>query len=66
MVSERGLRDPAEGLAPVVEPLLAVRGRLRERGDYALADAVRDALSAGGVEIKDTRQGSRWELARSP
>ncbi|MDH2429465.1 hypothetical protein [Sphaerisporangium sp. TRM90804] len=54
-------REPAERLAPLVEPFVALRLRLRESGAYELADAVRDALAAGGVTVEDTPAGPRWD-----
>jgi hypothetical protein len=59
-----GLRDPAELLAPLVEPLLALRADLRTAGRYELADAVRGALTRAGVEVRDTPEGTDWHLER--
>ncbi|ACZ43481.1 cysteinyl-tRNA synthetase [Thermobaculum terrenum ATCC BAA-798] len=42
-----------------VRELLALRAEVRARGDYALADALRSDLEARGVELRDTRQGTR-------
>jgi cysteinyl-tRNA synthetase len=64
--------DPASwatssDLAPMVDALvqvaLAQRSAARERKDYAAADAVRDQLSAAGVVIEDTPDGSHWSLS---
>ena len=57
-----GLRDPADLLAPLVEPLLALRADLRAAGRYELADAVRGALTGAGVEVRDTPQGTDWHV----
>lgn len=57
-------RDPRDRLAPLVEPLLALRARLRERGGYDVADALRGALAAGGVSVEDTPSGHRWTTPR--
>lgn len=43
-----------------IEALLAERRALRQRGDYAAADRVRQQLAAMGVAIKDTVTGSGW------
>ena len=56
----RGLSDPRDALAPAVEPLVDVRAELRRTGRFELADAVRDALKAAGVELRDTPDGTRW------
>ena len=43
---------------------LAQRQAARARKDYAAADAIRDQLAALGVQVEDTPQGPRWEVAR--
>lgn len=63
--AQDGLRDPAETLGTAVEPLLTLRAALRRQRRYAAADAIRDALTAAGLEIKDTADGTRW-AARAP
>ncbi|MBU2667261.1 hypothetical protein KOI35_27500 [Actinoplanes bogorensis] len=55
-----GVADPATTHRPLVEPLLALRTRLRAAGDYATADALRDALAAADIQIFDTPDGTRW------
>jgi hypothetical protein len=56
-----GLADPRARLAPAVEPLLALRATLRGEGNYAAADAIRDALAAAGLDVSDTPEGTRWQ-----
>lgn len=63
--AQNGLRDRAETLGSAVEPLLRLRAALRRQRSYAAADAIRDALTAAGLEIKDTEHGTRW-AARAP
>jgi cysteinyl-tRNA synthetase len=60
-----GLRDPREMLAPIVEPLVGLRASLRQDGCYDLADAVRDALTAADVELRDRPDATIW-LLRNP
>jgi hypothetical protein len=60
-----GLRDPGEALAPIVEPLVGLRAWLRENGRYDLADAVRDALAAAEVELRDQPDATIWRLRDS-
>jgi cysteinyl-tRNA synthetase len=48
----------------LVQLALEQRQAARARKDYAAADAVRDQLAALGVQVEDTPQGPRWELAR--
>jgi cyanophycinase-like exopeptidase len=54
--------DPRTVLAPVVEAMLELRERARADGRWQDADAIRDALAAGGVELRDTPTGTTWEL----
>ncbi|WP_067178097.1 CysS/YqeB C-terminal domain-containing protein [Microtetraspora niveoalba] len=54
------VRAPRDRLAPLVTPLLELRARLRERGGYETADALRAALASGGVAVRDTPDGSEW------
>jgi cyanophycinase-like exopeptidase len=60
--AREGLRDPADLLRPVVEPLLGLRRALRAKGRYPDADAIRNALTAAGLTISDTPSGTLWHL----
>ena len=55
-----GLADPRDRLRPAVEPLVELRNALRGEGNYAAADAIRDALAAAGIDVGDTPDGTRW------
>src|SRR5439155_9854241 len=57
-----GARDPAETLGPFVDALLDLRRRARDGRDYAVSDWIRDRLAAAGVEVRDTADGSVWNL----
>ena len=46
-----------------VEALIAERAAARAAKDYAAADAARDKLTAMGVAIEDTADGTIWKLA---
>ena len=56
-----GLADPRDRLRPVVEPLIALRTALRGEGNFAAADAIREALAASGLDVSDTPDGPRWQ-----
>lgn len=62
VAAESGLVDPRRRIAPYVGILLEVRDRARSEGRWTEADAIRDALAAVGVEVRDTPDGSEWEL----
>jgi hypothetical protein len=49
-------------VGPLIDELLAARASARDNGRYDEADAVRDRLTALGVEVKDSRDGSSWHL----
>ena len=51
--------DPA-----TIEARIAARKEARANGDYAGADAIRDELLAQGIELEDTREGTRWKVVQ--
>jgi hypothetical protein len=61
--AQDGLTDPRDRLRPAVEPLLELRAALRGAGDFAAADAIRDALATAGLDVSDTPEGTRWQPA---
>jgi hypothetical protein len=61
-----GLADPRDRLRPAVEPLLTLRATLRGAGNFAAADAIREALAGAGLDISDTPEGTRWQAAETP
>lgn len=65
-----GLKNEASGgseareaaYGKVVDMVLELRAKARAAKDWATCDAIRDALSAAGFEVKDTRDGATWKL----
>jgi cysteinyl-tRNA synthetase len=49
-------------LQSFVEEQIALRKEAKKAKDFAKADAIRDELLAKGIRIKDTREGTVWEL----
>jgi cysteinyl-tRNA synthetase len=56
--------DLREVIDALVSVTLRQRQAARDRKDYAAADAIRDELTAAGVVVEDTPNGSRWELSK--
>ena len=48
--------------APLLELLLELRARLRKDKNFALADEVRNRLTALGVVLEDRPDGTRWRI----
>jgi len=61
--AQAGLDDPRDRLRPAVEPLIALRNTLRGEGNFAAADAIRQALAAAALDLGDTPDGTRWQSA---
>jgi cysteinyl-tRNA synthetase len=47
-----------------VEALIAARATARKSKNFAESDRIRDELLAMGVVLKDSKDGTTWELAR--
>jgi cysteinyl-tRNA synthetase len=47
-----------------IEDLIEARNAARSRKDFKEADRVRDELAKMGVVLKDTKDGTTWEIAR--
>jgi cyanophycinase-like exopeptidase len=60
--AEAGVRDPRDVVAPFVDALLGARARARSERRWAEADQLRDALVAAGVEVRDTPEGTEWQI----
>ena len=53
--------DSAEGPdATTIDALIEERNNARKNKNFARADEIREQLLADGVELKDTREGTRW------
>ncbi|MGY4478463.1 cysteine--tRNA ligase [Bradyrhizobium sp. USDA 3364] len=61
----QGRKQQASGVdAAAVEALIAERTAARARKDFKESDRIRDQLAAMGVVIKDSKEGTTWEIAR--
>lgn len=55
-----GTADPTPLLTPLVDALVSLREKARGQRDWSAADQVRDALTAAGIELRDTPDGPVW------
>jgi len=61
----KGRRQHASGLdARQIDGLISERTAARARKDFKESDRIRDELAAMGVVIKDSKEGTTWEIAR--
>lgn len=51
-----------EQLTAWIEEKIAERSAAKKKKDFATADAIRQELLDKGVEVKDTREGTVWQL----
>lgn len=54
--------SPRELLDPIVSVVLQARTQARANKDFAMSDLLRDGLLTAGIEVRDTPEGTRWEL----
>jgi cysteinyl-tRNA synthetase len=61
----RSRKQHASGLdAKQIDGLISDRTAARARKDFKESDRIRDELAAMGVVIKDSKEGTTWEIAR--
>ncbi len=61
----KGRKQQASGIdAKQIDDLIADRTAARARKDFKESDRIRDELAAMGVVIKDSKEGTTWEIAR--
>ena len=53
-----------EILKQVMDVVLEIRLRSRQKKDWEMADFIRDALKDKGIIIEDTPQGARWQIKK--
>jgi cysteinyl-tRNA synthetase len=49
-----------------VEKLIAQRQAARDRRDFARSDEIRQQLLAMGIQLDDTKDGTRWKRLPRP
>ena len=61
----KGRKQQASGVdAAQIDGLISARTAARARKDFKESDRIRDELAAFGVVIKDSKEGTTWEIAR--
>ena len=61
----KGRKQQASGIdAKQIDILISDRAAARARKDFKESDRIRDQLAAMGVVIKDSKEGTTWEIAR--
>ena len=64
LASDPNVRLSKDLVKDFVEASLAERAAARARKDFKESDRIRDELAAMGVVIKDSKEGTTWEIAR--
>jgi cysteinyl-tRNA synthetase len=57
-------KDIDESLLVHIKEEIEKRNQAKQNKDYALADAIRDNLLKEGILLKDTREGTDFELIK--
>jgi len=61
----KGAKHAARGVDPgAVEMLIEARSAARKSRNFAEADRIRDELAGMGVVLKDSKEGTTWEVRR--
>ena len=49
-------------LDSIMQMIIDIRKRARENKDYQTSDQIRDALTKAGIELKDSKEGTSYEI----
>lgn len=53
-----------EILTQVMDAVMQIRSKSRQKKDWEMADFIRDVLKEKGIIIEDTPQGARWQIKK--
>jgi cysteinyl-tRNA synthetase len=59
---EGNTNNGGKALETVMQIVLEQRAEAKKRKDFATSDQIRDLLLAGGISIKDTKDGTVWQV----
>lgn len=62
LANEQASSGTGEILNGIVEMILDVRKDAKSKKDFETSDKIRERLASLGVEIKDTKEGTEWNL----
>ena len=62
--AEGGNAQREEAFSQAVDLLLSIRAKAKQEKDWATSDRIRDELARIGFEVKDTKDGATWKLAK--
>lgn len=51
-----------QALAGVMELVIELRNKAKTNKDYVTSDAIRDKLTEVNIQIKDTKEGTKWSI----
>jgi cysteinyl-tRNA synthetase len=60
--NEADNNNGGKALDTVMQIVLEQRAEAKKRKDFATSDQIRDLLLAGGITIKDTKEGTLWQV----
>lgn len=59
---EGSVNNGGKALETVMQIVLEQRAEAKKRKDFATSDQIRDLLLSGGISIKDTKEGTLWQV----
>ena len=62
--SGRANTDASRAIWHKIDALIAERNAARKAKNFKESDRIRDELAAMGVVLKDSKDGTTWEIAR--
>ena len=61
-LSDEGAAGNNDALDKVMQLVIDIRKQSRENKDWTTSDKIRDALKNAGIEIKDSKEGTTYEI----
>ncbi|MDD4293773.1 MAG: cysteine--tRNA ligase, partial [Bacteroidales bacterium] len=62
LIDEQASSGTGDVLTGIVEMILDVRKDAKTKKDFETSDKIRERLNSLGVQIKDTKEGTEWNL----